>query len=250
LLNDPEDSESYGLWIGSNKDDLNTSYILYAQQFWALLIKRMINTVRNKVLIISQLIIPIAILIINLVYLKYAPIKNEDSPSLQINIEQYGKNFVPFNLINTSDHLTNDLSKIYLNQINHTKNTQVFNLNDNKTVSLCLEHRDNIDHFLSCMGNIDVYYVVDGYLIASTFSNLNENLSIIAHFNDQVYHAVPLTLNLINNALFKLYTSINNSITVFNHPLPRTVEDEATDLQFKAITGTCFVLYLIKIILL
>jgi len=237
IINDDEDSDSYGLWIGSNKDDLNTSFILYAQQFMALLIKRIINTVRNKTLIISQLIIPILILIINLVYLKYGPIKNEESPSLQISIEKYGKNFVPFNLVNTNDYSINDLSKIYANQINITINSKAFNLNDNKTVELCSNQRDNIDQFLACMGEIDVYYIVDGYLIASTFSNQNDNLSIIAHFNDQIYHAVPLTLNLVNNALFKLYTSVNNSITVYNHPLPRTIQDEATDLQFKAITG-------------
>ena len=75
--NDYEE-DTYGLWIGSNKQDLVRSGIeLLVQQFNALIIKRTINSLRNRGLVITQLIVPIAILMVNLLYVKYGPIKAE-----------------------------------------------------------------------------------------------------------------------------------------------------------------------------
>jgi len=75
--NDYEE-DTYGLWIGSNKQDLVRSGIeLLVQQFNALIIKRTINSLRNRGLVITQLIVPIAIIMVNLLYVKYGPIKAE-----------------------------------------------------------------------------------------------------------------------------------------------------------------------------
>ena len=76
-LNSDEAEDSFGLWTGSNSYDLVYGFRFYMQQFKALFIKRMINSVRNKILIISQLIIPICILIVTLLNVKYGPIKAE-----------------------------------------------------------------------------------------------------------------------------------------------------------------------------
>jgi ATP-binding cassette subfamily A (ABC1) protein 3 len=226
----------YGLWIGSKKEETVQGFNLYVQQFDAIIIKRIINTLRNKALIISQLVIPLVILTINLIYLKYGPIKNEESPALKIDIQRYANNFVPYQLLNSNAILKN-ISQFYSNQFKITKNTRSFELNDTTIVNTCLNKRQNIDEFLGCLGALDIYSITDKYIVASTFDIVKGNLSIIGHFNNQAFHTVPLALNVINNALFKYFSSANNSITVINHPLPRTVVDEVTDLQFKAITG-------------
>jgi hypothetical protein len=75
--NDQYDDESFGLWTGSNKSDLLEGIPFYMQQFKALFIKRIINSLRNKALIISQIIIPVCVLLINLIQIKYGPIKAE-----------------------------------------------------------------------------------------------------------------------------------------------------------------------------
>ena len=226
----------YGLWVGSKKEETVQGFDLCVQQFDAILIKRVINSLRNKTLIISQLIIPLIILTINLIYLKYGPIKNEESPSLKIDIQRYAKNFVPYQLLNSNANLK-DFSHVYTHQFKNTKNTRSYELNDTSIVKTCLNERQNIDEFIACLGALDIYSITDNYIVASTFDMIKENFSIIAHFNDQAFHTVPLTLNAVNNALFKYLVSANNTITVINHPLPRTVVDEVTDLQFKAITG-------------
>ena len=66
----PDEELYYGLWTGSNPDDLNSGLWLLAQQFKALFIKRFIHSIRNKSLILSQIVLPILILFINLIYLK------------------------------------------------------------------------------------------------------------------------------------------------------------------------------------
>lgn len=201
----------------------------------------MINTARNKGLFLSQLIIPLLVLIMNLIFLKIAPIKTEDLPSLKINIKSYADNFAPLRQTD-QNQILNDVSSLYLKQFKNDKNTIPFSLNETKTVDSCLEYRYDMDEFLGCVGLSNIFTLTDHYIIGSTFDAKNENMSVIAHFNNQAFHAVPLALNAVNNALFKYFVSANNSITVFNHPLPRTVEEEATDLNSKSLTGRLFFL--------
>ena len=191
---------------------------------------------RNKGLIISQLVIPLIILTMNLIFVKIAPIQSEDSPSLKMDFQHYPKNFVPFK-VNESSEILSSLSSYYTEQISKTPSTTSFNLNDTKTIDSCTDFRNNIDEFLGCIGSKNVFTLTDNYIVASTFESKNESISITAHFNNQAFHAVPFTINLINNALFKYLTEANNSITVYNHPLPRTVEERAAEIQSKGLTG-------------
>ncbi len=71
------DEDTYGLWIGSNKADLVSGITLLLQQFKALTVKRAINSLRNRGLVISQFIVPIIILLITLIQITYGPIQSE-----------------------------------------------------------------------------------------------------------------------------------------------------------------------------
>nr|QUF59428.1 ATP-binding cassette transporter Abca3-2 [Brachionus angularis] len=237
-----DEFENFGLWAGSKNEDVVNGIFFILQQFKALFIKRFIHSIRNKTLVISQIIIPIACLLINLIYLKYAPIKPEDSPSLQINIKKYSNNFVPvklgfYNSIPSSD-VINDLSNLYQNTLNSSRNAKFFYLENNQTVSLCLNSRKNIDDFIGCLGRLSLSYIVDDYLVGTDFNIYNnKSVEIIGHFNNQPYHIPPLALNLITNTLFKYYSSINNKITVINHPLPRNLKEQLDDFQIKNMAG-------------
>lgn len=51
-------------------------------------------------------------------------------------------------------------------------------------------------------------------------------------FNDQAYHAVAVALNAVDNAILKNVTgNSSRSITVTNHPLPRTLKQKSDDLD-------------------
>lgn len=194
--------------------------------------KRFIHTIRNKILVISQIIIPIACLLINLIYLKYAPIKPEDSPALLIDINRYSKNSVPITRPkNVSNPMIDDLYKIYGLTVNGSRSAKAYDLENNQTFNLCLDHRRDIDDYIGCMGQLSLGYIVDDYLIGTDFTlNRLKHLQIVGLFNNQPYHIPPLAVNLISNTLLKYYTNLDSKITVINHPLPRNLKEKLNDL--------------------
>jgi ATP-binding cassette subfamily A (ABC1) protein 3 len=232
-----------GLWIGSKKADLlnggTLTLLLCAQQFYALIVKRAIHTVRNKSLILSQLVVPIVILLINLVYLKYAPIKAEDSPALAMTISSYADNYVPFQVKDPQSEDLVRLGDLFKYKLELSSNTKAFRLENKTAVSLCGDRRDNVNDFISCVGRISFNYIIDNYIVAADF-NLTENgnLSALGYFNNQPFHVPPLALNTLTNSLYNFYSkTTNKSITVTNHPLPRNFEDKINDSQTKDNTG-------------
>lgn len=58
-------------------------------------------------------------------------------------------------------------------------------------------------------------------LAGVTFNKFG-NSTIIAWFNGHPYHAAPLTLNLVHNAIIKAMIGTDHSIQLYNHPLPNT----------------------------
>ena len=240
-VNQNDEFNSHGLWVGSKEEDLVFGFSYVLQQLKILFKKRLIHSLRNKLLIIFQIIIPIAVLIINLIYIKYGPIKASDSPPLEMDIKRYSKNFIPYQLKNqiSSDDLDiHQLIKLYSDQFNLTTNTKSFELSQNNTVNLCMSSRDNIDDFLRCVGRISINFIVDNYLLATEFEQNKNQIGILAHFNNQPYHTPSLAVNLVSNSLLNYFTnSSDKKITVLNHPLPRNVKEKIQDLQFKDVTG-------------
>ena len=249
LINTNDDSESTtdsGLWIGANAADKLSSYHLWLQQFEALFIKRLIHTVRNKVLVIAQIIIPLATLIVVLIYAKYGPIKAEDSPALKIMLESYRNNFAPFRIVNgaSNDSYLSKLSDSFQEEIKTSDNSISFNLNDNETFNICTDQlsRSNMDYFLKCVGKYSLSYITDKLIVGSTLEqadpNNNNLVNITGHFNNQPFHTPTLALNVLSNTLLKYFTNnTENRITVINHPFPRDVKAKASDLQLKDATG-------------
>jgi hypothetical protein len=66
--------------------------------------------------------------------------------------------------------------------------------------------------------------VNERYLAALEFNEMNNVAKI--HFNNQPYHAVPTTLNIVQNVTFKMLTNENNSISFINAPFPYLPEEK------------------------
>jgi ATP-binding cassette subfamily A (ABC1) protein 3 len=218
---------NFGLWTGSKNEDRLFGVFLVLQQFYALFVKRVIHTMRNKALIISQLVIPIAALLINLIYFKYAPIKPEDSPPLAMNLSRYSRNFAPFTLnrlgseaANTSSQISqliNELSDMFTSRVNMHSNSRAFNLENTDIQSGCSSSRDSIDSFLACMGRVSLGNIIDSFVFGVDFnySVAEDRVKLVAHFNNQPFHVPPLVVNTLTTSLFnQLTNSTTRSITV------------------------------------
>lgn len=128
--------DNHGLWIGSSPGDLVSGFEYTIQQYKALYKKRLIHSLRNRSLVIAQLVIPIGILVINLLSLKYGPIKPEDSPALTIDLIRYSRNFVPYTYTENEASLK-EMAKIFAATVNTRDNSKSFWLNDTETMKLC-----------------------------------------------------------------------------------------------------------------
>lgn len=72
------------------------------------------------------------------------------------------------------------------------------------------------------------------YIAGATIRNPQQ---IIAHFNNQPFHAAPLSLSLVHNAVIRTHLGVDHSITVFNQPLPYSADSRMHMLQFGGLMG-------------
>ena len=87
---DVKTTDDFGLYAGVNAEERNDRFFFkYYQQFYGLVIKKMIYSARFKINVIFQLIIPIVSLLFALVLLKFGPISLKDSASLSISLTSY-----------------------------------------------------------------------------------------------------------------------------------------------------------------
>lgn len=238
-----------GLWTGSEpKHLINNKFVFLFNQFKGLIKKRLIYSARTKSLVLSQIIFPIMILLINLIFIKYGPLKSGDSNELKIDISKYSQNYLPYNVLSDDLNSTsknnqylNILSDYFKTQFNNSNLVKPFNLKEIDEVQFCAASRKDIKEYLNCLGKISHKKLNNEHITAVEFIYNNftrtvqdKNLKIIAHFNNQAYHVPPLSLNLITNALYKYYTNSNNySISVINHPLPQNITDIVKEILTK-----------------
>ncbi|XP_063961818.1 phospholipid-transporting ATPase ABCA3-like [Lytechinus pictus] len=205
--------------------DLNTGIVLYWQQFRAMFLKRVLHTWRNMILIIVQLFIPIICTLFAILASKILPSPG-DSNSITLNMQTYGDNTVaPFTSYDPSSSAINDLTRVYAEQFVNTGTTAV-NISTNATYDMLDYLIDEREETLSEFFRVN--------LIASTFDDVilpnNATRSEgVALFQEQPYHTPPIALNAIDNALLRYYLNDSYQITTINHPLPRTIEEQASD---------------------
>lgn len=127
-----------------------------------------------------------------LVSLKIANYEDEDefkgSPELEISLDSYS---------NTNIYLQTDESEFLEQYRNLVVNSQnILNVSIN----------DNMDDLILNYGS--------NYVIGATFLKFE----IIGWYNNEFFHSLPLSLNLINQAILKTFVGENYSITVTNKP--------------------------------
>ena len=223
------------------------------QQYWAMFVKRLLHTWRNRLVTLSQLVVPLFFTIMALIVIKTMP-SPEDSPALTLNLSKFDSNYVPYR--SNQDPTSESIAHLYASQFNGTDSVTQHVTND------------TLEDYLIGKGeqSVSVYNV--RYLIAGDFNTSKDsesNSTMIkarAHFNNQAYHTPAMSLNALSNALIKHVSgSENASISTVNHPLPRTVNEKIDDqltqnfegftVAFNVLFGmaflaSSFVIFLIK----
>jgi ATP-binding cassette subfamily A (ABC1) protein 3 len=217
--------DSYGLWVGSNRSETVSGLTLLFQQYKTLTYKRVINTIRNKILIVSQLIVPLCFLIIFLLVSKYAINKTDgDLPSLEMTLSVYGPNFLPFIALTKNQEPLALLLDSFARKSSTRANP--VNLRNETVDSLCYSSRSEVEPYLVCLTSFSHLYLLDKSIVGASFDDSSEKMKLTGHFNDQYYHSPSLTLTLFTNILLQYFSNNSNlSIRTFNHPLPKNTDD-------------------------
>lgn len=79
----------------------------------------------------------------------------------------------------------------------------------------------DLEAFYIDLANTKLSEMEKNYLFGASIGNL-ENHTITAWFNNIPYHAAPVTLNLVHNAIARALISPKNGIRVINDPVPFT----------------------------
>lgn len=86
----------------------------------------------------------------------------------------------------------------------------------------------------------DLFVVNSQHLVGIS----NDDGSIIGWFNNQPYHTMPLSVNMIHNAMVKSKINSNYSISIINDPLPFLPSSRADKMKDGLNIGFQFTLYI------
>ena len=200
----------------------NTGETLLFQQFYALMMKHILNSMRNFLVIIASLL-PVLFVVFSLIIEQQIP-KPEDSPSLLISFDRYEQSKVPYWYSNNQSVPVNLIHFYEKALLQSTKPPVPIDLTKSSTDPCRSEPNIDVNSFLGCIGRRSLLELSDNYLIGAQVqeSSVDNTLNVTGLFNNQAYHIPPLTLNFLSNALLKQYspsTTLNRSINVINHPV-------------------------------
>ncbi len=204
----------------------NSGYALIMQQFYALLLKKILFTLRNPTLTMSQIILPMSFAIMVLLLLKELP-KPRDSPNLILDLKNFKSTKVPF-LLNSNDtsEFANETLISYMNQFygNNKVIKQSFN-----TTNLT---QSTIEYILKLstddIGNVNLHMPI-GAMVETN----DKSLVIYGLFNNQPFHSSAISLAAVDLSVMRfMIRNPNYKLEVSNHPLPRTTADKLLQIQY------------------
>ncbi|CAG0900594.1 unnamed protein product, partial [Darwinula stevensoni] len=159
---------------------------------------------------------PVFFLVIALVVAKTFP-GVEDSRPLLISLQPYRNPQVTAGCEEDMAPFLQGVFHTYLNYLSADFGEEVY-VPVNKTV----------EDFLIEKGKEDVYSYNLRYVMGSTF--VNQTVAV-ALFNGRPLHSPPLTLSGLENAILKTLFNWSFSISVVNHPLPLSEDEELEELR-------------------
>ena len=180
---------------------------------------------RNLLVTLVQLIVPLFFTILACIVLKTLP-GPRDPPAMTLDLSFFTDPQVPHLTLNaSSEDFADGLTQGYLASVEghavlQDVNSRMIDPNmDNYLVNVSLY---NFQKFLQD-------YMISGSFVGSDASELNRSTVTIAHFNNEAYHTTGISLNYLQNAVLKFFAGVKYQITTINHPLPRRSTTQATD---------------------
>ncbi|XP_059176012.1 phospholipid-transporting ATPase ABCA3-like [Physella acuta] len=201
----------------SHRLEKNTGMKLFLQQFVAMFMKRAIHTFRNKLVTISQLVIPLFFTVMGLTVLKTLP-SFIDMPLLRLVPEDFGKNYIPY----STDLFDEDMAQTFAHQFMPKSPSIPVDISKEPG----FQNNSDVKDYLLQKGKEGIGTYNLRYMLAWEFNHS----SVTSYFNNQGYHSIAISLATMFNGLVKYFTNSSDyNIETANHPLPRLAVNKAND---------------------
>lgn len=205
----------------------NSGLVWFIQQFYAMLLKKIIHTARNRIVTAVQLIVPVVFTIFALSVEKTIP-KQQDEPALLLDLSPFTNPVMSLNLQGGA----NNISGAYL----------ALTAADGYQIENSSLPQNAFEDFLSSEAQkIGVSTFNKRYIIGldmETFAN--QRIRVTSFFNGQPFHSPAISLAYTMDVIMKSVTDMTHSITTINHPLPRRIGDDTNGITAGTI-GTAFI---------
>ncbi|KAL3853548.1 hypothetical protein ACJMK2_017083 [Sinanodonta woodiana] len=208
--------------INFNKDlAMNTGVRLFLQQLRAVVVKKMIHTLRNRIVIFFQLLFPVIFTALALSIEKFQP-SSGDEPALKLDLSPFGRTVVTYGDGTNGSAFESSLIMKYMN-----------NLQGQDAAFWDQTEFQSIDNFfLSQINRLGIGTFNQKYIIGATFlteSSLGAGITktvLQVLYNGQPLHATAVSLAKVMDSLLKYFTNETYSISTTNHPFPKRISQE------------------------
>ncbi|XP_065175068.1 phospholipid-transporting ATPase ABCA3-like [Sycon ciliatum] len=205
---------------GLTPDMLSSGMQLLLRQFYALIVKRIIHTMRNKSGAFTQLFWPGLFTLFGLIAIKTIPVP-KDSPSRLTSYSYYGSSSIYYNDVGGP---STPYSQAFAGQFANTSYVQVQGTSE--TMGNWTEFGDYLRNATDSDGQNNIANFNKHHLTGAFFQ---EDL-ITVYFNNIAFHAISESLAAVGNGLLQREFP-GKKISVTNHPLPRTAKEEVDQLR-------------------
>ncbi|CAL8072882.1 unnamed protein product [Orchesella dallaii] len=205
--------------LHQSDDERNEGFQLFMQQLRAMIVKKWLYGVRNKLLLITQIVVPVAFLMIALIMLKTLP--DIDIPvERELDLIKYTQMGKPITAVDCNSDSLKAVCDAYRAAAGNQSTIQDITGNSNFTSFILDESRKN-------QPRVNFQYIVGMKAEEATGTS---KPALTGYFNNQPFHAAPVALNLISTAIIRDVTKKDYTLTMSNHPLPFTADDKLDNL--------------------
>ena len=204
----------------------NTGTKLRFQQFYALIMKKLLYSWRNPFLFLSQLLLP-AFFTISAILVDRSNPSPSDSAALDLSLHPFKSSQTVF-FVNPDEY---DLSEQF-ERLGDSNNK--FDLIQNISLSNLTY---SAIHHLDSMSRSDLSHYSLHQPIAAIFDNGTAKVNrsrVTSLFNNQAYHSPAISLRYVDNAIIRHRLKRSDfKLDVINHPMPRTADEKLTSAQYE-----------------
>ncbi|CAG0881515.1 unnamed protein product [Darwinula stevensoni] len=218
---------------------------LFVLQFKALLTKKFIHISRKWKLTIVQVIIPLGLVLGAQLAVKAAiPVSNPESFTLAMNVDIYGKNYVPYEVWPGLDE---KLMKCFLDGLpgistpEMTVCARLGAVLSAYPIPVKISEGENFIQYLWGVGTKDWLTYQAQYVIGGSLSRkerlINGTQNFTAFYQTAPLHSSGIAVNHVSDAMAKFILGTEHSILAYNQPLPDsfrgTLDDAISSFQGK-----------------